>query len=78
MNIYVLPETPPTLAIETDGNQVLLSWPVSATGYILESTPSLTPAAWTAVFAAPVAADITQTVTWNLSNTNQFFRLRLP
>ena len=78
MTIYVLPEAPPTLAIETDGNQVLLSWPVSATGYVPESTPSLTPAAWKGVPNPPGADDITQTVTLELSNSNQFFRLRLP
>jgi hypothetical protein len=57
---------------------VLLSWPSSVTNYLLESATSLSPAAWSTVTNAPAAADITQTVSLNLSTTNRFFRLRMP
>jgi uncharacterized repeat protein (TIGR01451 family) len=78
VTIYVLSQPPPNLAIQNANNQVLLSWPASVTNYLLETTTSLMPASWSTVTNVPVAADITQTVTLNLSQTNRFFRLRLP
>ena len=78
LTIYVLSQSPPVLAIQSTDNQVLLSWPASVTNYLLETSTSLMPASWSTVTNLPVAADITQTVTLNLSNTNRFFRLRLP
>jgi uncharacterized repeat protein (TIGR01451 family) len=78
VTITVLRQLPPALSIQLIGSQVLLSWSSSVTNYLLESTTSLSPAAWSTVTNAPVAADITQTVTLNLSSTYRFFRLRLP
>jgi hypothetical protein len=78
VKVHVLRLSPPELAIERAGNQIQVSWPSFVTNYVLESATSLAPADWAAVTNAPVAADITQTVNLNLSNTNRFFRLRLP
>jgi hypothetical protein len=78
VTITVLRQLPPALAIQLTGSQVLLSWPSSVTNYLLESATSLSPAAWSTVTNAPAAADITQTVSLNLSTTNRFFRLRMP
>jgi uncharacterized repeat protein (TIGR01451 family) len=66
------------LSIETAGHRVLVSWPASATNYVLESTASLVPANWRLVTNTPVTANSTQTVTLDLTYTNQFFRLRSP
>lgn len=38
---------PPTLTIARSGNDVVIRWPASATGYVLKSTPSLTSPSWT-------------------------------
>jgi uncharacterized repeat protein (TIGR01451 family) len=76
--IYVVRQSPPTLAIQQIGNQIQLTWPSSVTNYVLESTTQLLPMNWTSVTNVPVAADLLQTVNLNLSTTNRFFRLRMP
>lgn len=44
------PTQPPTLAISRTGDNVVLSWPANATGFVLEVTPSLAPPiTWTSV-----------------------------
>jgi hypothetical protein len=78
LTIQVVRQSPPVLAIQQIGNQIQLSWPSSVTNYVLEGTTSLSSTNWTTMTNLPVAADITQTVTKNLSNTNWFFRLRMP
>lgn len=49
--LYSIPAvtTPPTLSIARNGNQVTLSWPADATGFVLQSSPTLLPSAWTPV-----------------------------
>lgn len=37
----------PTLTIARSGNDLVIRWPASATGYVLESSPSLTSPVWT-------------------------------
>ena len=76
--IHVVRQSPPTLAIQQIGNQIQLTWPSSVTNYVLESTTQLLPMNWTSITNVPVAADLLQTVNLNLSNTNRFFRLRMP
>ena len=78
VTIQVLRQPPPALAIQLNGSQIQLSWSSSVTNYVLEGTTSLSSTNWTTMTNLPVAADITQTVTKNLSNTNWFFRLRMP
>jgi uncharacterized repeat protein (TIGR03803 family) len=39
----VMPPPPPTPTIAQDGNQMVLSWPTSATGFALQLTTNLTP-----------------------------------
>ena len=36
----------PTLAIERNGNTITVSWPANVSGYVLQSTPTLTPPVW--------------------------------
>ena len=40
---------PASLSVQRDGNALLLSWPGSASGAVLETSPSLAPATWSAV-----------------------------
>jgi len=37
----------PTLTIERSGNDIVIRWPASATGFVLKSSPSLTSPVWT-------------------------------
>jgi hypothetical protein len=70
----------PRLTIRRSGNQVVLSWPVSATGYILEQTDAfLTPVAstvWTPTGIAPTVSGGQNNVTVNTPGTARAYRLR--
>jgi len=66
----------PTLEISVSGNATVLSWPLSAGGYEVETTPTLTTPTWEAVTnAAAIAAD-RYVLTNSLSEQSRFFRLR--
>ena len=67
----------PKLTISSAGANVVVSWPASASCFILESTTSLSPASWTAV-QTPAALVGTR---YNLTVTptgTKFYRLRQP
>jgi uncharacterized repeat protein (TIGR01451 family) len=67
-----------TLRVESapDGKGVVLSWPVSPVGFILQSAPRCdTPAAWVNTLPAPVAGAGWNRVTNGMSNTLLFYRL---
>lgn len=69
--------TSAALSVKTSGNNVVLSWPLAAAGFTVQSRASLTAGAW-----APVSAALPQIVgtQWQLSvpksTTTQFFRLQ--
>jgi lysophospholipase L1-like esterase len=67
----------PTLSIARAGNQFVLSWPASATNYVLQSTTNLASAGWVTV--SNVSA-VTVSNSFNVNVTNSFaatfFRLR--
>ena len=48
----LLPESP-ALTIQREGNNVVIRWPASATGYALQSSASLSAPSWSAVAGAP-------------------------
>src|SRR5262249_48568539 len=50
----VLPQHAPTLRATRAGNNVVVSWPASTVGFLLQSEPALTPPGWTDV-TSPVA-----------------------
>jgi hypothetical protein len=59
------------------GNSVILSWPINAPGFTLQSTTNLQPGStWTPIMTVPVLQNGQHVVTLPLSNTNLFFRLR--
>ncbi|MBX3748059.1 MAG: hypothetical protein KF833_22350 [Verrucomicrobiae bacterium] len=68
----------PSLAIRREGDSVVLSWPASAEGFVLESTPSLSPATWTAVSETPTSAGGQSSVTIGAGSGTRYFRLRRP
>jgi hypothetical protein len=70
----------PGLAVALSGNQVVISWPAPAPGFLLESAPEIaTPAsaiAWSPVTTQPTVINSRNTVMLNLSSGNRIFRLR--
>jgi hypothetical protein len=67
----------PTLNIARQGGSVVLSWPVSATGYNLFGTSALTNSklSWPAVGGSPTVANGTNQVTIPVTNSIQFYLL---
>jgi len=63
------------IAIRRDGTNVVLSWPVSDTNWVLECADSLASTNWTAVTAASVTNNGTVSVTVPALASRQFFRL---
>jgi hypothetical protein len=66
---------PPGLTVVREGNNVQISWPVSATGFTLERTPSLSPANWQDVSQPVQVVGDQNVVTVPISAGNEFFRL---
>jgi hypothetical protein len=64
----------PTLHISLAGANVVVSWPAWATGYTLNSAPSLSGSGWSAVAQTP-ALNGSYQVTLPASTTAQFFKL---
>ena len=66
------------LAIAPSGNKVLVSWPVAATNFVLQSTVSLVAPAWqTVTNPVPVIVNHTNTVTYTNNSLTRYFRLFL-
>lgn len=68
-------ETLPELSVDRTGGKVILSWPASATGFNLETSPTLTINSWTAVPGATLAGD-KMTIQITPSVPKAFYRLR--
>lgn len=66
----------PPLAIAASGTNVVVSWPSSFTGFQLESTASLAPAAWSNVTQTPSTNGSIVSVQVPASGSQQFFRLQ--
>lgn len=75
---HLAPVTPPTLAIAVEGNNVVLTWPASATGFQVESTGTLVPANWQPAGVTPTIDGNVFKVSIPRSQTVQFFRLQKP
>jgi hypothetical protein len=69
---------PPTLQGQRSSTNFILSWPVSANGYVLEATTNLTaPNSWAVVTYAPAIVNLQNIVTNSISNGARFYRLKL-
>lgn len=66
-------ETPPRLTINRSGTNVHLSWPASATGFVLESKKRLDPAVVWSTVSNPTGTNVVSVIA---TNAAQFFRLR--
>lgn len=67
----------PSLTAQVSGSNAVLQWPLSSTGYVLETTDDLaTTNAWTTVTSAPIIVDLQNTVTNPISAGSRFYRLR--
>ena len=67
------------LSIVRSTTNVVVSWPIYPTGFVLQSTASLnTPTTWSTVNVVPTVTNNMNVVTFPASSTAQFFRLRRP
>jgi hypothetical protein len=67
---------PPSLQIQLSGTNVVLTWPLSGAGYVLQSANKLTPSiSWTTVTNVPVIVNFQYTVTNQISSGSLFYRL---
>jgi RHS repeat-associated protein len=71
--------TGPRLSWSSVGRTLTLSWPSSATGYLLQSTSNLADAAtWNSVTNSVTVVGDQNTVTVDLTGQGRFFRLKKP
>ena len=69
---------PPLLQIQMAGTNVVLTWPLSANGYVLQSANQLTPpVSWTTVTNVPTVVNLQFTVTNQISRGSVFYRLAI-
>jgi len=68
------PVTEVQLGVKISGNKVEISWPASATDWVLQETPSLSDPAWSAVSTAPVVVGNRLVVEVPIEGT-RFYRL---
>ncbi len=70
----------PSLGIALSGANVVITWPASASGFVLQRATSLTtPITWTEVTVpAPTVVGDQQTVTLPVGSGNEYFRLGPP
>jgi len=67
----------PSLTARISGGSLVVNWPPSATGYVLETSADVTAAdAWQVVTNAPVIVGLQNTVTNDITAGNRFYRLR--
>jgi Cohesin domain len=78
--VAVTPIARPVIQAGPPGGNLTLTWPASATGFVLEGTSSLTSPAWTTVSATLVTNGVTQQVSATIpaADGQKFFRLRHP
>ena len=68
-----VPTEPPVLSLTRAGNQITLSWPAEAMGFLLESTDALPGTAWSVVEGV-----VNNSVTVSTTAATRFYRLRHP
>ena len=69
---------PPLLQIQMARTNVVLTWPLSATGYVLQSANQLTPpVSWTTVTNVPNVVNLQYAVTNQISSGSVFYRLAI-
>jgi hypothetical protein len=66
----------PRLSVVKQSGSLLLSWPAEPSGFILESSGSLSPMNWVPVSDAPTLTNNQYIQSIPIAGTNQFFRLQ--
>jgi len=74
---YFIGVTAPLLGVARAGGQVQITWPASATGFQLQSTPALG-VPWSNVAETPTTTNGLNVVAIGTTNTASFFRLHKP
>jgi hypothetical protein len=72
LNWTSVPDGRPALAL---AQRIVVSWPASATNWVLETADTMRPANWTTVTNEPVMLDGQPAVVLDASGTGKFFRL---
>ena len=67
---------PPSLAVAVSGQVLLMHWPVTPSGFGVETTSSLAPAKWTPVAGSPIQIGQEWLLPVIMADTNHFYRLR--
>lgn len=70
---------PPALQATKSGNRIVLSWPASSPGFVLQSTekPFNSETTWQTNFTPPIVEGDQQTITVPIGSRPKFFRLGL-
>jgi hypothetical protein len=68
----------PNLGMLRSGNIALYMWPVGYSGFVLETSGSLSPATWVVVPYSPIQIGDQYLLPLNMSGTNGFYRLGFP
>ena len=76
-NAVLTVNPPPVLGLTQSGGFILVFWPVSAPGFVLETSSSLSPADWTPVPDPPIQIGGEYLESIQITGTNQFYRLQL-
>jgi len=78
--VWVGPSQPVRLTAQRAPNQIKLSWPVSVSGYLLESKTNLSIGLWQTVPGTPSVPVQGESYTLSIPSTaaSSFFRLRHP
>jgi hypothetical protein len=67
----------PTLSVQSEGNTVLITWPMTCAAYTFETTTDLNPpAAWAAAGTTPTATARGYVVSVQPTNATRFYRLK--
>jgi hypothetical protein len=74
--VFSLALLPPQLKIFPAGTNVILTWPMNAVGFTLQSTTNLvSPIDWKSVSPEPIVLNSENSVTNSISEGQKFYRL---
>jgi len=72
------PEIAPMLSVRTEVPPLVVTWPSTATGFVLEGSPEVTPTSWSPVPGTPHLNGDDYELTVPIDGLARFFRLRKP
>lgn len=75
-SVVQLPDFPPLVMRPGAPGFSVIAWPVAANGFILQSSPDMSPGSWMDIGTRPVDTALEHTVTVSNLAPRAFFRLR--